>query len=72
MPFEQELVGFLSVADSLEHLYDWFSKEEIIRLQNIGYNVYEYQASEVKYYNLYKHNVICEKTSIINNIIKLI
>ena len=33
MPFDTELVGYLSVADSLEHLYQWFTREEIIALQ---------------------------------------
>lgn len=33
IPFDTELVGYLSVADSLEHLYQWFTREEIIALQ---------------------------------------
>jgi hypothetical protein len=69
MPFEQELVGYLSVADSLEHLYQWFSKEELIKLKEIGFKIFEYEAINYKFYDLYKHNVICEKTSKIINVL---
>ena len=72
MPFEQELVGYLSVADSLEHLYQWFSREEILKLQEDNFLVYEYLASDFKFYNLYNHNVINESTSVLHNKIKLI
>ncbi len=71
MPFEEQLVNYLSVADSLEHLYQWFDREEIIRLQQIGFYVYEYQSNDYKFYDLYKHNVINANTSIITNRITL-
>ena len=67
MPFDNEIVGFLSVADSLEHLYQWFSREEILKLQSLGFHVLEYRADTYKFYEPYAHNVICEKSSIINN-----
>lgn len=72
MPHEPQLVGYLSVADSLEHLYQWFTKDEILKLQNMGFSIFEYDATDWKFYDLYKHNVICEKTSIIHNKIVLI
>ena len=72
MPFDLELRGYLSVADSLEHLYQWFSKEEILRLQQEGFFIYEYEATDYKFYGLYQHNVINEKTSKITNKIILI
>lgn len=67
MPFDPDIVGFISVADSLEHLYQWFSKEEIIKLQQLGFSILEYSADVVKFYEPYQHNVICEKTSVLNN-----
>jgi len=70
MPFDNELVGYLSVADSLEHLYQWFNKNEIIDLQKHGFCVYEYISDDYKFYDFYKHNVINQHTSKINNIIK--
>ena len=71
MPFEPELVGYISVADSLEHLYNWFTKNEIIKLQEKGFNILEYIADDYKFYKLYKHNVI-NQNSILHNKIKLI
>lgn len=69
MPFEQELVGYLSVADSIEHLYTWFSIEELVKLRETGFKIFEYEAIDYKFYDLYKHNVICQKTSKIVNIL---
>lgn len=71
MPFDNQLVGYLSVADSLEHLYQWFSKQEILRLQECGFNIYEYVSKDYKFYDLYKHNVVNQHSSIINNVIIL-
>jgi hypothetical protein len=67
MPYEPELVGYLSVADSLEHLYKWFHPSEIIRLQESGFSIFEYAATDYKFYDLYKHNVINKETSIMMN-----
>jgi len=71
MPYEPELVGYISVADSLEHLYSWFTKSEILKLQEVGFSIYEYIAEDYKFYDLYKHNVI-NQNSILHNKIKLI
>ena len=71
MPFEQELVGFISVANSLEHLYQWFTKDEILKLQNIGFSIYEYYSEDFKFYDLYKHNVINQNSNKIISTIKL-
>ena len=71
MPFETKLVNYISVADSLEHLYQWFTKEEILILQKKGFNLEEWIAEDWKFYDFYKHNVINKETSILNNIIYL-
>jgi hypothetical protein len=67
MPFSEELVNYISVADSLEHLYQWFTKQEIRILQTKGFFIEEWIAEDFKFYDLYKHNVINQKTSILNN-----
>ena len=72
MPFDNELVGYLSVADSLEHLYSWFTKEEIFKLQELGFSVYEYISDNFKFYEKYQHNVISQETSLIHNKIHLL
>lgn len=67
MPFEEQLVGWISAADSLDHLYQWFTKEEILALQLKGYVIEEWIATDYKFYELYQHNVINKETSILNN-----
>lgn len=65
MPFEDELIGFISVADSLQHLYQWFSVAEIKELQEQGFFIEEWASNDVKYYDLYQHNVILKSSSIL-------
>lgn len=63
MPFDQELVGWLSATTSLEELYQWFSKDDILRLQQYGYYIHSYEAEDVKFYTPYQHQVISQTTS---------
>jgi hypothetical protein len=35
MDFDVELVGWLSATDNLEELFNWFTKEDIVELQNM-------------------------------------
>ena len=72
MPFDKDLVGWLSVADSLEHLYQWFTKDDILKLQEEGYCILEYQAKDYKFYKPFNHNVISQETSVITNKLKLV
>jgi hypothetical protein len=72
MPFDLEIKGFLSVADSLEHLYQWFTKEEIVALQDKGFYIEEWVATTYKFYEPYQHNVICEQTSKLNTKFKIV
>lgn len=63
MPFEEELVGYISVADSLPHLYKWFSLQEILKLQQDGFFVEVWESDSVKFHEMYNHNVIKESES---------
>jgi hypothetical protein len=67
MPFDQQLIGFISVADSLEHLYHWFTRDEIVNLQNDGFCIEEWRSDDYKFYETYKHNVINQRTSVLFN-----
>lgn len=51
MPFDLNLVGWLSATDSLEDLYNWFSEQDIERLKEYGYKILIYEADEYKAYN---------------------
>lgn len=48
MDFDEELVGWLSATDSLESLYNWFTKEDIIKLQKHGWFIYKYEDEKSK------------------------
>jgi len=65
MPFDNEIVGWLSATDSLEDLFNWFTKEDIKRLEKYGYFITTYEAEKVKQYK--NHLVICQETSVIKD-----
>lgn len=61
MPFDAEIVGWLSATDSLKDLFNWFSKDDIKKLENYGFYITVYEAKKVKQHG--NHLVICQKTS---------
>jgi hypothetical protein len=63
MPHDPELTGYLSVANDLEHLKQWFSNADIKRLQLEGFAIHEYQATDYKFYQPFQHQVISQATS---------
>jgi len=62
MPFDPEIVGWLSTTDTIENLYLWFPQEDIKRLQEHGYYIYEYWAEDYKEHR--NHWVINELSSV--------
>mgnify|MGYP001373906734 CR=1 FL=1 len=63
MPFDPEIQGWLSATDSLEDLYNWFTKEDISRLEQFGYRISLYEADDFKMHN--NHFVINQETSVL-------
>lgn len=61
MPFDKEIVGWLSVTDVYDNLFLWFSKEDILKLQEHGYSITVYEAEKYKEYQ--NHHIICQQTS---------
>ena len=51
MPYDPNIVGWLSATETLDELFNWFSQVDIQKLENFGYNIALYQATEYKYYN---------------------
>ena len=51
MPFDPECVGYLSATKTLEELYVWFSKEDIIQLQSHGFGILQYESEDYKQHN---------------------
>ena len=69
MDFDPDLVGWLSATDSLTELFNWFPESDIKKLQEFGYAITVYETPIVKEYH--NHLVICQKSSIVINTIKL-
>lgn len=63
MDFDPILVGWLSATDSLETLFHWFSKEDIIKLQNFGYCIHIYETDDYSFYERFQHLIIRQSTS---------
>lgn len=71
MDFDPEIVGWLSATDSLETLYNWFTKEDILQLQEQGWFIHEFEAVDVKFYERFQHLIINQETSKVIRIIEL-
>jgi hypothetical protein len=63
MDFDPEIVGWLSATDSLEKLWQWFSKEDILKLQRRGWYIHRFEAKDVKFYERFQHLIINQETS---------
>lgn len=50
MPFNEEAVGYLSTTDSIDDLWNWFPREDILRLQDNRYFLHIYESSDYKVY----------------------
>ena len=71
MDFDDEIVGWLSATDSLETLYQWFPMVDILKLQEHGYYIHTFEATEQRFYERFQHIVINQATSIPKQIITL-
>lgn len=63
MPFDPTLVGWLSATETLEDLYKWFPRDEILRLQSFGWYLHEFEAVKYKFYEEFQHMIIHKDTS---------
>ena len=61
MPFDPDIVGWLSTTATLEDLFNWFSKEDIKKLEKHGWYISIYIATD--YREKYNHYVINQETS---------
>lgn len=61
MPFDSEIVGWLSATENLEDLFNWFSENDINQLEKFGYNITLYEATDYKFYN--NHWIIKQDSS---------
>jgi len=61
MPFDTDLIGWLSATETLEELYHWFTKDDIKKLEVFGYTIKIYEATEYKQHN--NHWIIKQNSS---------
>ena len=72
MDYDEELVGWLSATESLSILYQWFPKDDIIKLQEHNYFIHLYETEEFKFYDRFQHQVINQSKSKLIATMKLI
>ena len=65
MPFDKEIVGWLSATDSLEDLKNWFNEDDMKILEPLGYKILAYKTSSYRFHN--NHYVINQRESKIIN-----
>lgn len=63
MPYDKEIVGWLSTTDELDALWHWFTKEDISKLEEHGYFIHIYEATKYRFHD--NHWVICQETSVL-------
>lgn len=61
MPFDPNLVGWLSTTDTLDALFHWFTKEDILNLEKYGYTIALYESTDYKSH--LNHWIISQETS---------
>jgi hypothetical protein len=65
MDYDNNLRGFLSSVETIDSLYQWFTKEEILRLQSNGYFIHEFESKDYWFYEPFQHWVISQNSSIL-------
>lgn len=65
MHFDEELIGYLSVADSLEHLYEWFPIKDLKKLKLHGYYISKFVSFDYKKYDKFNHTIINKDSSLL-------
>jgi len=63
MDFDPTLVGWLSTCDTIEGVWQWFTQEDVLKLQEMGWYLHEFEATQYRFYDRFQHHVINQKTS---------
>lgn len=69
MPYDKNIVGWLSATDTLEDLFNWFSRDDIEKLEQYGYRITTYEAAEYKFHN--NHWIIKQDSSMLKEFVEL-
>lgn len=71
MPFDEEIIGFLSATDTLENLWDLFTEDDILKLEKYGYYIHIFETDDYKWYDKFQHWVINQKNSKLREVVSL-
>lgn len=63
MDYDESLIGYLSATTTLESLFQWFTQEDIIKLQEHNFFIHVYMSDDYKFYDKFEHYVINQKSS---------
>lgn len=63
MDYDSDLVGYLSATDAYDTLMQWFDEDDIRKLHEFGFHIYEYEAIDYWFYEPFQHWVINQDTS---------
>jgi len=69
MPFNPNIVGWLSATETFEELLQWFSEEDILKLEKYGYLISIYEATE--YHTNDNHWVIKQSSSVLKKCVSI-
>lgn len=71
MDYDPEIVGYMSAVESLEKLFGWFTREDILKLQEHNFFIHKYLSDDVMFYERFQHPVINSHTAILVDTILL-
>ena len=60
MPYDENIVGYLSTTDKLVDLFNWFTKDDIIKLEEYGYFITVFESDD---YLTYENHWIIKQDS---------
>jgi hypothetical protein len=71
MDFDPDLVGWLSAVETIETLFNWFTKEDIKQLENKGWFIHEFETSTYRFYDKFQHILIDQNDSVVIRMINI-
>lgn len=63
MRYDLDVTGYLSCTETIDILFNWFSREVILELQVLGYQIHVYESEDYKWYERFSHYLIKQETA---------
>lgn len=65
MDYDPKIVGYMSAVRSLNDLFNWFTREDILKLQDHDFFIHKYLSNDVIFYERFQHPVIKAESAIL-------